>query len=206
MVLFSLISRFTIFSLARRGKVLPFFNQYCTFFRTHRIFRQYLFTLIAPVALFTGLVNLKYLNHTEHLWAVHARRMNQQYQSHLTIDWLQIQKTANTHKSCSQPAGSDHGSLLTKTSSTLKRNTPTKSPSWLPQTMSNQNTNSKNCHQKKKPKPTRNDFDQRHILFVCDFYILLFNQLIYVIQYANLWDWSKTHSIWVNHIDLQKKY
>jgi hypothetical protein len=54
--------RFTIFNLARRGKVLPFFNQYCSFFKTHRIFRQYLFTLVAPVALFTAAVNWKHLN------------------------------------------------------------------------------------------------------------------------------------------------
>lgn len=46
--------------------------------KTHRIFRQYLFSLIVPTALFTGLVDLKYLNHTEHLWSVHARRMNAQ--------------------------------------------------------------------------------------------------------------------------------
>jgi hypothetical protein len=71
--------RFTIFNLARRGKVLPFLKQYDRFFKTHRIFRQYLWSLILPTTLFTGLVDLKYLNHTEHLWAVHARRMNQQY-------------------------------------------------------------------------------------------------------------------------------
>jgi len=68
-----------IFNLARRGKVLPLLSQYGKFVKTHRIFRQYLYTLVAPTLLFTGLLNLKYLNHTEHLWATHARRMNKQY-------------------------------------------------------------------------------------------------------------------------------
>lgn len=90
-------SWFSIFNLARRGYVTPIFRQYGHFFKTHRLFRQYLYALVLPYAVFTDCVNYSWLNHTEAFWAVHSRRMNAKYlcdnlESLLILSTLCIQR------------------------------------------------------------------------------------------------------------------
>ena len=59
--------------------MLPIFKEYGTYFKTHRIFRQYLFALIVPPVLFTDYQNWSALGKTESLWATHSRRLNAKY-------------------------------------------------------------------------------------------------------------------------------
>lgn len=58
----------------------PVLKQYGTYFKTHRVFRQYLYTLVLPVPLLVFINFRKFLNHTETLWTVHANRLNEQYE------------------------------------------------------------------------------------------------------------------------------
>ena len=66
----------TIYQLAKRGTVLPFLRQYGGYFKSHRIFRQYLYTLVLPVPALLMLNTYQYSNHVEYLWSVHINRNN----------------------------------------------------------------------------------------------------------------------------------
>ena len=70
---------FAIYQMGRRGKVLPFLKEYGSFFKTHRLFRHYMYALILPTFVFTGVVDWGYIKTVESLWATHARRLNQGY-------------------------------------------------------------------------------------------------------------------------------
>lgn len=75
--------RFLIYQFAKRGVVLPLFRQYGAYFKTHRIFRQYLYTLVAPVPAFVLLNASQYVNHVEYMWNVHLNRLNSGYTNSL---------------------------------------------------------------------------------------------------------------------------
>ena len=65
--------------LAKRNYVLPFLSQYGKYLKTHRLARQYLWAAIIPSATAYCMTQWLFLNNTENLWSVHARRMNQKY-------------------------------------------------------------------------------------------------------------------------------
>jgi hypothetical protein len=67
---------FTIYNFARRGKVLPVFNQFGKFFGTYRIFGQYAVCLILPYGIFMNNLEGNYINHVKQLWRIHANRLN----------------------------------------------------------------------------------------------------------------------------------
>ena len=62
----------SIYSMARKNKVFPVLSKYGKVFKTHRLFRQYVWVLILPYVL--GFAENKYyfLNQVEKLWMVHA--------------------------------------------------------------------------------------------------------------------------------------
>ena len=71
--------RFSIYQMARRGKVLPFLSQYGRIFKTHRLFRHYVYALVLPTTLFCSLVDMQHIDNVEKLWSIHARRMQRKY-------------------------------------------------------------------------------------------------------------------------------
>lgn len=73
------LCRFLIYQLAKRGTVLPLLRQYGLYFKTHRVFRHYLYTLLLPVPACLLWNNYQYTNHVEYLWAVHLNRKNAGY-------------------------------------------------------------------------------------------------------------------------------
>ena len=68
-----------IFNLARRGYVLPIFSKYDKRFGIHRTVKHYGCALFLPSILLFGNLQWKYLNHIEHFWAIHSRRLNNKY-------------------------------------------------------------------------------------------------------------------------------
>jgi hypothetical protein len=58
--------------------ILALFKQYGSFFKTHRLYRHYVYALFAPSLLLEGKTRWDYSHHIEHNWRVHAARMNQQ--------------------------------------------------------------------------------------------------------------------------------
>nr|8B6H_EA Chain EA, COXTT12,Transmembrane protein,Transmembrane protein [Tetrahymena thermophila SB210]8B6H_Ea Chain Ea, COXTT12,Transmembrane protein,Transmembrane protein [Tetrahymena thermophila SB210]8BQS_EA Chain EA, COXTT12,Transmembrane protein,Transmembrane protein [Tetrahymena thermophila SB210]8BQS_Ea Chain Ea, COXTT12,Transmembrane protein,Transmembrane protein [Tetrahymena thermophila SB210] len=76
-LLFTAVSWFSIYQFARKGAVLPVLREYGRYFGTHRLFRQYLHTLVLPLLYTEYALNQKYYTHMEHLWTVHVNRLNQ---------------------------------------------------------------------------------------------------------------------------------
>jgi hypothetical protein len=72
--LFTAVSWTFIYSLGKRGKVIPVLREYGHFFKTHRIFRQYLYTLVIPPIVAHDLVALNWADHLEVSWKVHVNR------------------------------------------------------------------------------------------------------------------------------------
>lgn len=64
-----------MYQAARRGVVLPVLRQYGQFFKTHRIFRQYIWAAIIPTALSLAWVSEQNFCNVVQLWNVHARRL-----------------------------------------------------------------------------------------------------------------------------------
>lgn len=62
--------------MAKRGYVFPLFREYGLFLQTHRVFRHYLYALILPPVYAFYRLKSKYYTHVEHLWIVHANRLN----------------------------------------------------------------------------------------------------------------------------------
>jgi len=71
-----LLCRFLIYQFAKRGYVLPLFAQYGRFFKTHRIFRHYLYSLVLPVPAVLLYNTFQYANHVEYLWSIHLKRLH----------------------------------------------------------------------------------------------------------------------------------
>ncbi|EGR31862.1 hypothetical protein IMG5_100110 [Ichthyophthirius multifiliis] len=76
-LIFTGVTWFAIYSFARQGKVLPVLRQYGMFFKTHRIFRQYLWTLVLPILYQKNQLANKYYTHVETLQNIHVNRLNQ---------------------------------------------------------------------------------------------------------------------------------
>lgn len=76
-LIFTAVSWLGLYQLARRGVVLPLLREYGIFFNTHRLFRHYLYSLVGPLAFSVYQIKSKYYTHVEHLWIVHANRLNQ---------------------------------------------------------------------------------------------------------------------------------
>jgi len=64
-----------IYAGARKGFVAPIFSQYGRVAKTHRVFRQYLWSLIGPLFLAQYLTRTKFIDTINLQWAVHANRM-----------------------------------------------------------------------------------------------------------------------------------
>lgn len=76
-MIFTALSWTMIFNCARRGYVAPLLCQYGRFFNTHRVYRHYLYTLAGPLLYSLYSLKSKHYTHIEHLWIVHANRLNQ---------------------------------------------------------------------------------------------------------------------------------
>eukprot|EP01017_Pseudomicrothorax_dubius_P001133 TRINITY_DN0_c3630_g1_i4.p1 TRINITY_DN0_c3630_g1~~TRINITY_DN0_c3630_g1_i4.p1 ORF type:complete len:191 (-),score=49.76 TRINITY_DN0_c3630_g1_i4:92-664(-) len=76
-LIFSSIASLLLFNLARRGYVIPIFREYGLRFKTHRLFRQYLYVWLLPQIWAWDSTDFKHFTMIESLWAVHANRLNQ---------------------------------------------------------------------------------------------------------------------------------
>lgn len=66
---------FSIYQLARRGVVLPFLRQYGQYFKTHRVFRHYVWAAVAPANVLWLLANEEHITNVSELWKIHSRRL-----------------------------------------------------------------------------------------------------------------------------------
>lgn len=57
----------------------PFLRQYGAFFKTHRVFRQYVYTLLLPTPAFLLFNAYQYSNHVNYLWRIHQNRQYSGY-------------------------------------------------------------------------------------------------------------------------------
>ena len=65
--------------LGRRGVVIPVLRKYGQFFKTHRIFRQYVWAAVLQTLLLQLETRWNHLDNVQQLWGVHARRLHQKY-------------------------------------------------------------------------------------------------------------------------------
>ncbi|CAK63029.1 unnamed protein product (macronuclear) [Paramecium tetraurelia] len=65
-----------LYQYAKRGQVLSILREYGSVLKTHRLFRQYLYTLVLPFAIANEYTFVHYHDHIEQLWQVHANRLN----------------------------------------------------------------------------------------------------------------------------------
>eukprot|EP01016_Furgasonia_blochmanni_P042085 TRINITY_DN554_c0_g1_i4.p1 TRINITY_DN554_c0_g1~~TRINITY_DN554_c0_g1_i4.p1 ORF type:complete len:220 (-),score=72.00 TRINITY_DN554_c0_g1_i4:149-808(-) len=69
---------FTLFQCARQGYVFPVLREYGLFFKTHRLFRHYLYAAVVPITFAYFSLNHQFFPHVETLWNIHVNRLNQQ--------------------------------------------------------------------------------------------------------------------------------
>ena len=65
-----------IFQLAKRGIQIPVLAGYGRIFKTHRIFRQYVYSAGLAIAAPTLNVYSQFQNHVETCYQIHAQRLN----------------------------------------------------------------------------------------------------------------------------------
>jgi len=70
--------RVSVYSLAKQNVVLPFLSKFGRVLKTHRLFRHYLYLAVVPTVCAHVYTNWKFFGQAQHLWSVHAERLNRQ--------------------------------------------------------------------------------------------------------------------------------
>lgn len=88
---------------------MPFFKLYGSFFNTHRVYRHYLYSLILPLGYSYYSLKNKYYTHIEHLWIVHANRLNNGILEDPLYTYYPKDENTYTRRSFVNATFNDHG-------------------------------------------------------------------------------------------------